>query len=721
MKFHELKKYQVLFLIILLPIGMIFISSRCTPTQLDTEKKTNIQQDSYSLDALAYGNTESKRNHLLDSLFNIHKGDSSHADFLHAEYIKAVYDFEQIAYDEAINRLINITENPEVSNHPRLYLKVIIKLLKCFDATSNYLEVLDWINTGDECVASIDNTTLKNKYLALKASLLRSLGRYDESLELAYSIEKSLVELNAEPEDLIYTYNTLALILMDLNEFDSSLEYGIKAQKLIESVENKLDDTFVSSTYNNLSIAYKGLEMYNEAIDAIEKSISINNQQPSTRTPQVVKNYYNLGTFYLDIDSTHEEALKNFKLGLKKSTDKDFIPGIAYHSFGIASSLLAKGDIAQAEYYFKKAETIFREPLNQQMLYNVLKGLISLERKKGNYEIALSYYDEFFELEQAYHEHVKNRNTEELSIKHQVEQTKVENQFLQQELLFKQKNNEQKNLLVIALILLLLISTSALTTLIYSRKKIKEAHSTVKRQNKTIALKNSSLQNLITERDALVKTIIHDLKNPLSSIQGFSHLLEEENSKDERKLFLNMLNSSSHQLDLLIGSLLNAYNEEGKIDSKRFKEVQVDTILNAVLKGFQFDASYKNIELELSVDKIQTLSDGGLLYSVFGNLISNAIKFSPNQTKIFIELSKSGEVWRFIVRDQGPGFSESDIRNMYKMFTKLSAIPTNNERSTGIGLYSVKKAINRLGGEIELNKNYKEGAEFVCTFPFKAT
>ena len=99
------------------------------------------------------------------------------------------------------------------------------------------------------------------------------------------------------------------------------------------------------------------------------------------------------------------------------------------------------------------------------------------------------------------------------------------------------------------------------------------------------------------------------------------------------------------------------------------------------------------------------------------NLLSNAIKFSERDTTIDVAAWKADNNLWISVKDQGPGFSERDKRNLYQKFRKLSARPTAGETSNGLGLAIVKILVDRMKGEILLKTEAGKGSEFTIVIP----
>jgi signal transduction histidine kinase len=105
------------------------------------------------------------------------------------------------------------------------------------------------------------------------------------------------------------------------------------------------------------------------------------------------------------------------------------------------------------------------------------------------------------------------------------------------------------------------------------------------------------------------------------------------------------------------------------------------------------------------------------LRRVLENLLSNALKFSPSGKTVQISLTQSAGVHRIAIKDQGPGISPADQKNLYRKFHKLSARPTGGESSSGLGLAIVKTLVEQLGGEIALTSEVGVGSSFVVSFP----
>ena len=106
-----------------------------------------------------------------------------------------------------------------------------------------------------------------------------------------------------------------------------------------------------------------------------------------------------------------------------------------------------------------------------------------------------------------------------------------------------------------------------------------------------------------------------------------------------------------------------------------------------------------------------------LLWRVLENLTSNAIKYSPEGKPIVVIAQQRNEQTEFIIKDEGLGFSEEDKKKMFGKLQKLSAQPTGDESSTGLGLSIVKMIVEKLGGTIEVESEQNVGSKFLVTIP----
>ena len=237
---------------------------------------------------------------------------------------------------------------------------------------------------------------------------------------------------------------------------------------------------------------------------------------------------------------------------------------------------------------------------------------------------------------------------------------------------------------------------------------------------KTLDERNRQLQGLNKQKDEWVRLAAHDLRSPLSRIEGLISLLQmtSSNLTDEQKELLDKVSKVSKDQNEMIRKILDLSAADLKLESLKTYKVNVIEILDSVVNEFFLLGANKNIKLNAHYTTPDAFIMGHResLRNVFENLVSNAVKFSPYNTIVSVVARTTEAKVTIEICDQGPGFTEEDKKNMFQQFQKLSAQPTANESSSGLGLSITKKYVEALKGKISCVSNYGQGATFVIEF-----
>ncbi len=215
-------------------------------------------------------------------------------------------------------------------------------------------------------------------------------------------------------------------------------------------------------------------------------------------------------------------------------------------------------------------------------------------------------------------------------------------------------------------------------------------------------------------------TIVHDLKNPVSAIHGFSGILLEqgENIKEKTKTFLNLIHQSATDILENIGLILDKTRLDAGIKPDQLEVGNPYFTIQSVIDKHILSALEKSITIDRSIDRDlpDVKYDKNALDHIISNLISNAIKFSPPSTQVNIYNELLSDRLKIIVQDQGLGMTQEDIDNAFQEFKTLSARPTGIETSTGLGLSIVKQLVDQIGGDITIKSEGKnKGSTFELT------
>ena len=249
--------------------------------------------------------------------------------------------------------------------------------------------------------------------------------------------------------------------------------------------------------------------------------------------------------------------------------------------------------------------------------------------------------------------------------------------------------------------------------------ELEEKNQQINDQKLLLESTNKRLEKLNTEKDEFLSIAAHDLKSPLNGITGMAQLILEDTSGDSNiKKFSELILSSSQAMSKLISKLLDVRYIDS-MQNPSLVSTNFTLLVTEIIEQYQTIAAKKNIVLipKISSTSIVILDFENWMYQVVTNLISNAIKFSPQGKQVEICLDQTEQMAQLKINDQGPGFSDKDKQNLYKRFSRLSAKPTANEGSTGLGLYIVKRIILQLGGSISCFSDLGHGSSFTVTIP----
>jgi signal transduction histidine kinase/Tfp pilus assembly protein PilF len=214
----------------------------------------------------------------------------------------------------------------------------------------------------------------------------------------------------------------------------------------------------------------------------------------------------------------------------------------------------------------------------------------------------------------------------------------------------------------------------------------------------------------------LLSIASHDLKNPLGVVIGIAEIIEMETEHDPKiRELAGMIGESGRRMLALLHDILDTTElDAGKI-VLNLKLTSVETLVESVVYENQPLAERKGQQLLYSCntsDSLHVMADGKRLREAIANLVDNAIKFSPHNKRIWVEVSKPDKI-RIDVRDEGPGLTADDARVVFGHFQRLSARPTGGESSSGIGLSIVKQIVELHGGSVRVEHAQEGGASFI--------
>ena len=238
----------------------------------------------------------------------------------------------------------------------------------------------------------------------------------------------------------------------------------------------------------------------------------------------------------------------------------------------------------------------------------------------------------------------------------------------------------------------------------------------IERQKEVLEEQKYRLEEVNDEKNHLIGIVAHDLRNPLTSALSMAQLLEGEEEDEEKAEMGQVIMNSLKRMNEMIGKILDIKAIESQVIKLDKVIFDMADAAEEIVQQFETRAKQKSIKIHKDLKPASVSLDKDYFRQIIENLISNAIKFSPNHKNIFISTYQENGRSVLKVSDEGPGFTEEDLKKVFGKYQKLSARPTGNESSTGIGLSIVKKYVETMDGTIELNSEAGNGAAFRIEF-----
>jgi signal transduction histidine kinase len=218
----------------------------------------------------------------------------------------------------------------------------------------------------------------------------------------------------------------------------------------------------------------------------------------------------------------------------------------------------------------------------------------------------------------------------------------------------------------------------------------------------------------------LLGIVAHDIRSPLNKISGLVNILQlEGNNSGDRNEIFDMIQGTIKDANRLASELLEInVIEAGAIDIHN-ETLKISSFIQPVIDQYRDIALEKKIKIELiqKCEDIEFHTDRKLLQRVLQNLLSNSIKFSENNTTVYVELDFIKSQLHFSVIDQGPGIPEDEHSILFTKFGKTSVRPTDGETSNGLGLYIVDQLVKSLGGSLTFKSTKGKGSLFKVKLP----
>jgi signal transduction histidine kinase len=542
----------------------------------------------------------------------------------------------------------------------------------------------------------MNNLASENAY---KGDYAHALTGYLEAIEIAEEVgNRSMLSIMNE---------NIANLYASQKDFDQSLDFYKKVKKINGELG---DEIIIAETLGNLASTYADMGKLDYAMFNINKSLAIFEKHKIL--DWLAFTYEIKGKIYLK-ENKYKWALYWYNQSELLHKDLDDDRGKIDLFNGMAEAYLGQGKDSISENFALKAYEISDRIGFMEGTQKCAYVLYSINKNKRNYAKALNFHELYQKLSDTLS---RNENKKSLTM------LKTKSEYDQQKQLLIEENDKAlaKQQRYITAAMAILIVFMIITILVYRAEKIQ------KRLNKELELKKEALEKRETELEAsnetktkLFSIIGHDLRGPVGALQELLRLYSDGDMETEEFIeFVPKLREDVDHISFTLNNLLSWGHTQMNGAITKPSIMALESLVSENIKLLSEIAKKKSIKIvsELAENTL-TWSDSNQIDIVVRNLISNALKFTPQNGMITISARERDKLWEVSIRDTGVGMDKITVKNLFEKNSNITTYGTNNEKGTGLGLSLCKEMVEKNGGSIWVESTLRKGSCFYFTLP----
>lgn len=638
--------------------------------------------------------------------------------------IKLLYEIHE--YERALKYIIESEKLSQALNYTRAMAEITYYKSLIYAHKGDYINAISGYNKSKKIFSRLNDTLSVAKINNSIGLIEIKRGNYAKGLQYSLSAINELEKRNLN-NDLSLAYSNLAKAYYSINLNDKALEFYLKA---LEKQELLNDTKGISESYLKLAELYSNRKEYRKSIDyyhkALDNSTSTDDSLNSIVLPKLGGEYLKFN----DYNNATKYLVKGYNVNHRNKNEL----GMLLTLNNLAELNIKKDRLKTAEKQLLEAGKLAKALDNKTELLKHYKLLKTLDSTRKRFDKAFVWQREYYELSKQLQENqtktiVNNTPTYPEDLSFEPDSTSVNEVANTKPVITPPKSDTEEELdkfkLIFYGLLAALAIVSTFLVLIYIKRnsnikymqELEEKNMKIELQNQAFIEQTKHLENVNNVKDKLFSIVSHDLKDSLSSINGFIDLLKDGSlSREEFDNLIPELSENANNASLLLFNLLNWSKSQMQSLEPKPCLFDVQEVFEEKIKLIEPRMENKGIKLVDHSLRDFAYADRSMFEIVVQNLLANALKFCRRGDTITISNHISNGSCIISIADTGVGISKENLSKLFKS-TSFTTTGTDNEKGTGLGLSICKELVDLNNGKIWVESTKGVGSTFYVELP----
>ncbi len=581
---------------------------------------------------------------------------------------------------------------------------------------ANYATALAYYDSAVVLGEKWKNEVLLAKANSNTAIIYYKMGNYAQALESYKRSLKSHVA-NKSWQDVEKELLNIANVYYQLADYQQAINYLDSCNVVTERTGSQWSRVSILTTY---SMIYDKREMYDSALvyqlQAKELAVKINSAYLTNLINQ------NLAECYMKVGDL-DHSLDLYQASVSASQAIGDAEGLAIANAGVGQVCIKKGKLRKGIPYLEKGLAAMRDLGLRDGAKEASGELYKAYEKLGNYKKALQVHKVFSAYTDTLNTNSEKAKVQKAEFQFQLSQKQKNIDELKQiQLIEEAKHSRRKIFLIIAVLGFLAFGIIAYLTVrnLMTERKAKRK---IQAQKAEIEHQAAHLKELNSFKDMTFSVLSHDLRSPINALSSTMMLMDENLiSPEEFAMHKQELNNKLQSVSLILDNLLLWARDQMKGEhTLDMIELNLHAKVKECTQVLKDPADQKNITIHNKVpEDTIAYGDRNQVLMVIRNILSNAVKFTPQDGEVTVEATKHEKYTMLSIEDTGVGMSQEKVDSLFSGYTNASTIGTGGEKGTGIGLMLSYRFIKQNGGDIIVDSFEGKGTIFYIKLPNNA-